>query len=300
MKKFRVTNRMRENLEGLGLMLPWLIGTVLFFSLPMVQSVYLSFGKLSKLSEMQARFVGLEHYKRAIFFDLDIVPTILTIATYMAMNLPMILVFSLFAAMMLNAEIRMRGVWRAIFIIPVILGTGYVMSQLLGQTVISNTEGASADLPANQVITRGMAISEDILVYLGPTFTKYLTVFLNMLTSTLWKSGVQIVLFLGGLQSISRSLYESAHCDGATGWESFWFITFPMLVPVILLNVIYTIVDWFMDASNGMVQYIMSLTFKKTQMEYASAVSCIYLIVVLFIVGAIYFVFWAAQRSLNN
>ena len=297
--KFRVTNRLRENFEGWALMLPWILGTLLFFIVPIFQSFYLSVGDLVRMVDFEVEFVGLVHYRRILFHDMSIVPGIISLAYYMLMNLPIVIVFSLFTAMLLNTDVKLRGFWRACFILPVVLGTGFVMNQLLGQNVVSGVEGATMELEANPALTRGLALSDEILLYLGPTVTRYITTFLSMLTSTLWRSGVQILLFLGGLQSINKSLYESAHCDGATGWESFWYITFPMLMPVTMLNIIYTIVDYFMDSNNPMVQFIMHLGFETRQFEYAAAISVLYLLVVLLFVGLIFLIFRLAQRAIN-
>lgn len=110
----------------------------------------------------------------------------------------------------------------------------------------------------------------------GGTVMGILEGFLSRITLILWKCGVQIVIFLTGLQGISPSLYESARCDAATEWDIFWKITLPMMTPIIFLNMVYTIIDMFNDTSNPMVNYFIDTAFKKNQIPYASALSWIY------------------------
>jgi ABC-type sugar transport system permease subunit len=128
---------------------------------------------------------------------------------------------------------------------------------------------------------------------MGPAFSQIVFDMLSRLTIIFWKTGVQILLFLAGLQGISPSLYESARCDGATEWENFWKITLPMISPVILLNLIYTLVDSFTDINNRMMTYIKDTAFIKIQMGYASAMGWIYF---LFIFVLLILVFVLTRR----
>ena len=162
-----------------------------------------------------------------------------------------------------------RGFFRTAFFIPVLLGTGYIMKQLLGMGVDGMT------------VTTGILVPKLIADLLGPSITEVVQGFLDRITVVLWKSGVQIVLFLAGLQGISGSLYEAARVDGATEWEMFWKITLPMISPVIMMNVVYTIVSFFTDTTNPLVDYIYKMNFTNQQFEYAAAMSWLYFIFAL-------------------
>lgn len=151
-----------------------------------------------------------------------------------------------------------RGFFRTAFFIPVLLGSGYVMKQLLGLGVDGMT------------VTAGITVPRLIADLLGASMTELLQGFLDRITVVLWKSGVQIVLFLAGLQGIPGSLYEAAHVDGATEWEMFWKITLPMISPVILMNVVYTIVSFFTDGTNITVKWLPSrLEWSNYKIAYA-------------------------------
>ena len=225
------------------------------------------------------KWVGLENYARAFLWDVDFLPMFGTVVKDTFINTIMIVVFSLMIAILVNKKIKFRGFFRGAFFLPVLLGTGYVMEQLLG----INAEGPAMEM------ARGITIPEEFMRYLDPVVVSVLSGFLNRITYVLWKSGVQIILFLAGLQGISSSLYEAARVDSATEWEMFWKITLPMISPVILLNVIYTIIDSFTDTSNPIVDYVLDIGFTKSQFEYSAAISWLYFIFVLFVCGIVYF-----------
>lgn len=300
MKRIRLKMKHKHILEGYALLLPWIIGTILFFIVPICQSIILSFSKLVIVSKFQMEWVGIKHYQRALLWDLSFIPLFLQLIRDTLTNTPLIIVFSLFISMLLNKKIKLRGVFRGIYVLPIVLGTGYIMGQLLGVKVIVGPGDAPPTVETAEGLKRGIIIPEDMLIYMGPAVTRAVTLFLDKLTMVLWKSGVQIVLFMGGLQSISRSLYESAYCDGATEWEMFWKITFPMISPVILLNIVFTIVDSFTDASNPMVQTVMSLGFSGMQFEYAAAISWIYLAFIMLLVGIVFLIFRLSKNSMER
>jgi len=277
-KKLTITQRKKVN--GYLFISPWLIGLILFFLHPFLQSLRLSFSKITKFAGFHMKWVGLENYARAFLWDVDFLPMFGTVVKDTFINTIMIVVFSLMIAILVNKKIKFRGFFRGAFFLPVLLGTGYVMEQLLG----INAEGPAMEM------ARGITMPEEFMRYLDPIVVSVLSGFLNRITYVLWKSGVQIILFLAGLQGISSSLYEAARVDSATEWEMFWKITLPMISPVILLNVIYTIIDSFTDTSNPIVDYVLDIGFTKSQFEYSAAISWIYFIFVLFVCGIVYFV----------
>ena len=219
-----MTINRRRGIEAFIFLTPWLIGICLFFIYPIFVSVRLSFSEITKFKGFIMEWVGLKNYNYIFLYDTKFVPTFLKVMADTLLNTPISLVFSLLIAILINRPMKARGFFRTVFFIPVLLGSGYVMKQLLGM---------GADTTS---ITQGIMVPEQMLDLLGPTFSPVVQSVLDRITIVFWKSGVQIVLFLAGLQGISSSLYEAAKVDGATQWEMFWKITLPLISPVILLN----------------------------------------------------------------
>ena len=214
---------------------------------------------------------------------------LLSTVSTMLIDTPMILIFSLITAVILNRSFKLRSFFRLVFFLPVLLGTGYIMSQLLGQNVQSGS----------MEIARGMLLPANVQQYLGSTLTRYITDFFNRITLIMWNSGVQIVLFLSGLQGISPSLYEASRIDGASEWEIFWKITLPMTTPILLLNAVYTVISFAFE-DNDLLNYIVSQGFEKNKFEYSSAMSWIYFSVVLILLGVIFAVISPFIKKMNN
>ena len=259
----------RRSLEAYIFLIPWLIGLVVFFANPIFTSVRLSFSKITTFKGLVMEWAGLTNYEYIFFYDLNFVPTFLKVVSDTLMNTPLCIVFSLVIAILINRKMVGRGFFRTAFFIPVLLGSGYIMKQLLGMGVDGTT------------ITTGITVPKLIADLLGVSITEVVQGFLDRITVVLWKSGVQIVLFLAGLQGISGSLYEAARVDGATEWEMFWKITLPMISPVIMMNIVYTIVAFFTDTTNPMVDYIYKMNFTNQMFENAAAMSWIYFIFAL-------------------
>lgn len=264
MKKIHMTINRRRGIEAFIFLLPWLVGVSLFFIYPIIVSVKLSFSEITKFKGFIMEWVGLENYHYIFLYDTNFVPTFLQVMYDTILNTPISLVFSLLIAILINRPMKARGFFRTVFFIPVLLGSGYVMKQLLGM---------GADTTS---ITQGIMVPEQMLDLLGPTFAPLVQSVLDRITIIFWKSGVQIVLFLAGLQGISSSLYEAAKVDGATQWEMFWKITLPLISPVILLNFVYTMVAFFTDSNNALVDYILQQTFQNQQFEYGAAMGWVY------------------------
>ena len=263
-KKFHMTIKRRRGIEAFIFLLPWLIGVSLCFIYPIFVSIRLSFSEITKFKGFIMEWAGLKNYNYIFQYDTNFVPTFLKVMADTVLNTPISLVFSLLIAILINRPMRARGFFRTVFFIPVLLGSGYVMKQLLG---------VGADTTS---ITQGIMVPEQMMDLLGSTFAPMVQSVLDRITVVFWKSGVQIVLFLAGLQGISTSLYEAAKVDGATQWEMFWKITLPLISPVILLNFVYTMVSFFTDSNNALVNYILDQTFKNQQFEYGAAMGWVY------------------------
>jgi len=285
--KRRLTIDQKHVLEGYLFILPWMIGFLFFFIFPFFQSVQLSFSKINKVTGFEMDWIGIGNYAKAFVWDIRFVPLLINAIKDTITNMPLTLVFSLFIAILVNRDIKFRGFFRSTFFLPVLLGAGFVLKQLLGMGVEEQA----------MEVARGIVMPDDVLKYLGPSVEKYVNGFMNQITVVFWKSGVQVVIFLAGLQSIPGSLYEASKCDGATVWENFWKITLPMMSPVILLNAIYTLVDSFTASTNSVIEYILELKQDVTNYEYAAAIGMIYFVFIFLLVVAVYVL---SKRSLYN
>jgi len=301
MRNKRLAMKQKKALQGYIFILPWLIGFSFYGLYPFATSLKLSLSEIVKLTGFEMEFIGWGNYTRAFIWDVNFIPMFISAAKETFINTPIIIVISLFFSILLNRDIKGRGLFRAVFFLPVLLGTGYIMQELLGGgTTLQMTQ--TAQELANEATTaytgglaRGITVPREILMYLGPKFADIVTMYLQRFTFLLWKSSVQIVLFLAGLQGIPASLYEAARCDGATEWEMFWKISLPMVSPVILLNVVYTIIDSFVDISNPIVRYLGNLGM--TDFGYAAAIGWIYF---SFILIVILLVFAIMKRFIYN
>ena len=271
--------RRRNNLEAYTFVGPYLLGTLVFFIAPLVFSFYISLGEYKLVQTGNTfQFLGFTHYIKSITQDAFFTKILWQTISTMATNAPLIIIFSLVIAIILNKNMMGKGAFRTLFFLPFLLGTGYVMKQLLGM----NAVGGATDM------ARSIILPYEIQNYIGPQLTTIFSQFFSTITWILWRSGVQIVLFLGGLQAISASLYESARVDSATEWEIFWKITLPMITPTMLLVMIYTIIDSFTDPLNPMISLFNDITFTFQEWSRGAAISWLYFAVIIVIVGLVF------------
>ena len=249
--KHRITMRkMREWMYGYIFLAPWIVGALIFFVSSMCKSLYWSFHKVTVFNGVHT--APLEHFYdndvKIFALETDLVTTLGSFAISLVLQLPIIVAFSLIIAMLLNGKIRCRGVFRMIFFLPVIIATGPVMSMLTTQgaaTVPMLSEGSLAGL----------------LGSLPAFLSEPITELFNSLILILWNSGIQILIFLSGLQKVSTTMYEAAKIDGANGWETFWKITLPIVKPIVLLNSVYTVVALATGGNNEIIDLIYNATY---------------------------------------
>ena len=272
-------------------MAPWIIGLCLFFVYPFFSSIHLSFSRVASLFGYKLETVGLKNFEKILFEDVEFIPALLKSIQQTLIFVPSIVILSMILAVFLNSKIKMRGLFRSIYFLPVLLGTGYVMAQLLGQG------NAQAAAQSAQTLSRGLEIPAGLSGILGSEMTEIVKAVFDNITMILWKCGVQIVIFLSGLQSISPALYESSRVDGATEWEMYWKITMPMLAPVTVMTVVYTIISTFTDLANPVIEYMLRVGKDLRSAGPAAAMSWIYLLLVLVITLVVLFV---SRRSADG
>ena len=304
MKKINLTIENRHNLKGYIFLVPWIIGFSLFLAYPLVHSLILSFSQITDFGNLTMHFVGLEHYMKAFVWDIRFIPRFMESATDAFVDTPILVIYSLFLAILLNKNIKMRGIFRAIFFLPVLLGTGMIMQQLLGlniDEIAQRTLGMDQHMLGDTMMARSITLSHTFIAYLGPDFGDIVQNILDRVSTILWRAGIPILIFLSALQGIPISLYESARCDGGGEWEMFWSITLPMISPAILVNVVFTLVDSFTSIDNSVMTFMLDVAFGEIQLGYGSALGWIYFIFILMSIGLAFlimrrFVFYAGEK----
>ena len=264
----------KKAMIGRAFVYPWFLGTLLFTLVPLAMSLVYTFHSMSISGGggYELRFVGLANYVKAFSQDTFFAEYYLLGLRELAFRIPLILLYSLFAAVLLNQKFKGRGFVRSVFFLPVVVTSGALVFAL--NMGVSQDSAASA----SSVMLSNWQIGKVLEVFLPyPEIVDTVVSLLDQIFVILWASGVQILIFLAGLQSISPSLYESAKVDGATGWEMFWKITLPMILPLTVVNVIFTIIDTYADYNNDLLQYIVQTTMGPTQ-TYGSALAWIFFV----------------------
>lgn len=223
--------RAQSTITGTMFFLPWLIGFFAITAYPLIYSLVICFNQVQiKPGAIELESIGWEYFRQAFAVDTEYPTKLISSLCSVAMGTPLVVVFSLVIALLLNRKFRGRTVYRIVFFLPVVIMSGPVMSELM-----SESSAMSIDMDIMGI--------RSILMELDYGWSNILLTFLNSFVRILWFCGVQIIVFLAGLQKIDRNMYEAAAIDGATAWESFWKITLPHMRPIILLNTIYTIIE---------------------------------------------------------
>lgn len=296
----------RRNLAGYIFILPFLIGLILIFIPSIWQTFIFSINDIVMRSDgtgFDLSWYGFGYYAEAFTVDVDFRQKLLETLRDMCINLPVILIFSFFMSIMLNKKkLPGRTVFRIIFFMPVIIYTG--VAATVGTTSSSGEAAAvAAQIFADPTINAGSSGMKSGLASLtgvatgveqiigslriGSWLMDFIMLFVSRLEWIIQSSGVQIIVFLSALQSISSSIFEAASVEGLTGWEMFWKITFPMISPMILVNAVYTIVDTFSNSRYEIASYINTVSFSRTNYSMGSAMSFIYFLCVLVIIGIV-------------
>lgn len=269
----------QKSLSGYVFLAPWIIGAIFFLVYPFIFSLILSFSSMDANNFASMKLIGFQNYKDAFVTDVKFLPLFYSVVTDTLVNTPMIVIFALLAAIFVSRDLKGKGFFRAVFFLPVLLGTGFVMEQLQGANVQAGT----------MEMARGILMPEQLRSYLGPEISDYIGEFFTRITDVMWNSGVQVIILLAGVQGINPSLYEVARVDGASEWEMFWKITLPMMAPIMLLTIVYTIVASFTKAS-GMMDYIISQAFgsETPKFPFSAAMGWIYFVFVLLVLGVVF------------
>ena len=272
---------------GWWFILPFLFGFVTVYVPIVYRSIIYS---ISDKANASGQIIGFENYIHILTEDENFTKTLTGGIQQLVFDIPAIVIFSLFMAVLLNQKVLGRAVFRAIFFVPVILGTGLIDElDSLANPVLDNmqqqqgaTDGGTGTSATEIISTYDLAkLFEGMKV--GTELVEYVTDLVNNIYGIINRSGVQLLIFLSGLQSISPAIYESCSIDGATTWETFWKITFPMISPMILVNTVYTVIDAFTSQGNSVIRLILGTQ----QQPIAAAMAWVYFLIVLVLIGAV-------------
>lgn len=292
-KKKKIASLDRKKARaGWFFVLPFLIGFVCLYLPMLIESIKFSFCEINLLDSggYTLTWVGFDNYKEAFLgADSEFAETLVMGLQQMLFDIPAVVIFSLFMAILLNQKMVGRAAFRAIFFIPVIISTGImttinsadILQSYMEEAGGSETGGSSASEIVSAVDFERLFANMKI----GTGLLTYVTDIINNIYGVVNKSGVQMLIFLSGLQSISPAIYESCKIDGATAWETFWKVTFPMISPMILVNSVYTIIDAFTRRTSAVMSYINGADGPGPNL--ATTMSWIYFLIVVVILAVV-------------
>lgn len=281
-KKKSLLSKRRES-GGYIFILPWFIGALIFFIYPFIQSIYFAFCDLTFSEKgLIKEFTGLENFRVVFFENPEVFQKLVNSVTQMLTELVLIITLSFILSIILNQNFHGKTFARAVFALPLIVSSGVLLS-IFKTSVFSQSQEAIAETTVFQA-SGVQAMLESAGV--GQGLVNTIVGWANSLVDMLWKSGVQIIVFLSGIQSIPPSYYEVCDIEGATAWQRFWRVTFPIMMPFCFLNIIYTIIDSFTYQSNPVMLQIMQY-FGNLQYAFSNALALAYFVVIIIIIGII-------------
>ena len=297
MKKPKLTIEGRRAMTGRFFVLPFYIGFCLFFLRSAVESLMFVFNDVSlKPGGFSMDWAGLDNLRYIFTVDPDFNKNLVSAIGSLLYQVPVIIIAALFFAMILNAKFKGRTFVRAVFFLPVIIASGVIMeiinSDTFATSLITSSEGMDTTVSASSYGLTSLLVD----MGLGEKVVGYFSYISSNLYDLMWRTGIQMIIFLAALQSISPALYEASSIEGASAWENFWMVTIPMITPMILVNVVYTIIDSFTDSANSVMDQIQSV-FSDQQYDRAAAMSWVYFLIIGIILGIVLFIASAGSRA---
>ncbi len=284
-KLFHLSYEGRKALYGYCFIMPWIIGFIIFFLRPFISSIIYSFNDIMFVQNgMELTWNNFRVYKQFILEDPDLLKNLVGVFTSLLYEVPIIVIISIMIAVLLNDKYPGKTFFRAVFFLPVILSGGAALGIIRGDTMASvmlegQKMGSMLEITNVNEIIRNLQLPTEL--------SDFLTKTANSMFNLLWKSGLQILIFLAAIQTISPSIYEASKIEGASAWDNFWKITMPMISPMIILSVIYSIIDSFTNATNT----IMSEMVKDAQFlkyTHASVLAVLYFTMAMAFIGIVF------------
>ena len=275
----------RQAIAGYLFISPFIVGFLVFMIKPFFQSLYMSFCDVQiGAGSFNPIWQGFTNYVKAFRVDPDFTRLLVEEIARMAVYSLAIMVFSFFVSLILNQKFKGRALVRAIFFLPVILSSGVIIGLETDNALMASLEASIEQTTSGISVTAAM---ENILRTAGIGTRAYEEVFelIDNIYDVAVASGIQIIIFLSGLQTIPQSMYEAADIEGCTKWESLWKITFPMISSLFLVNWIYTIVDFCMRSDNEVIDKISEVMVQQINYGLGSALAWVYFVIVMVIIG---------------
>ena len=273
---------------GFFFTLHWIIGIVIFFAVPLIQSIIFSFSEIEVVAGgVDVKLKGLVNYKQILLVDANYETWLTGSVTSYLYSLPIIILLSMSLALILNQKFKGRLFFRALYFLPVIISTGAVIN-----LIFKTTGSDMSDVGVSDAFSANMISVDDIvkLLDIQGEIAKYITSTISKIFDLVWSCGIQIVLFLAGLQSIPSSFYEASRVEGATKWEEFWFITFPMLSRVTLLVTVFTMVELITSERTTLIKNVYSM-MRAGNYDETSAMIWFYFLICGAVMGLIVFLY---------
>lgn len=274
----------RRNTVGLLFISPWIVGVILFFIIPMIAAVLYMFYNvsISDAGGAEYTFRGLDLIKEVLKNETNTQVIVNSFSSVILQGI-IIVAFSFFIALILNQPFKGRGFVRAVFALPIIVSSG-VLLMIFKQDLFASSMKNSSE---TATIFQSQNLQDSLaMIGLPPSFAEQVTSIVNQTMDLMWKAGVQILLFLAGLQSIPKHLYEVCKVEGSTPWQTFWKVTFPLMTPYLLLNVVYTIIDNFTFYDNQVMQLVTKY-FNDLNYSYSTILAMFYCVFILVFVGIV-------------
>ena len=293
----------RQQRNGWLFVLPWIVGFVIFFLKPLVQSLWFSFNDVTMgNSGMETAFVGLGNYKYLLIQDSSFLTNLWTVTLSMLQQVAICTVLSLFIAVVLVQKFRGRTLYRAIFFLPIIMTSGVVYSMVGSVVGSAGLSGSGNAYMYSSVSLTTLMLQGGI----GKSVVDFLTRAIDSIFAMTTNCGVPILLYMSGLQKIPESAYEAARIEGAGSWDIFWKITIPKIMPIIFLNIVYIIVDastayGSSSGGNVMMAAIQTMGFGKTmKFGMSSAMAWMYFLVVALFLALAYLLIGKRAARIEN
>ena len=274
----------RNAKNGYMFLLPFLLGFILFLVVPLFTSLRMSFSEVGfSLDGFTMTSVGLANYTRAFTVDPEFNRFFVAELTKIGTRVPFIIVMSFFTALILQNKFKFRGLARAIFFLPVILTSGVIVGIETNNSLMNNLRGIMQESSNVGYITD---VLEDLLLggIARYSAVQFVLSAVNGIYDILMSCGIQILIFLAGLQAVPASLYEAAKIDGATGWECFWKVTLPMVSSLIVVATVYSIIDTCVRTDSELFTRIRQQMVVSMNYGYASAMAWIYFVSIMVII----------------
>lgn len=284
--KKKLTLDERQKRFGYVFVAPFIVGLIIFIIIPLIQSIQFSFNELKITADgYELINVGLDNYKHIFLVDTEFRKDLLTSLSNMAVNVPVCVMFAFFMASLLNGKFRGRTIARVILFLPLITSSGVISELLQGEilkTLQNAAETANSSGLSNGIVSlmNQMSINQSLVNFISSTVER--------IADIVGLSAVPIVIFLAGLQSISPSIFEASYVEGATAWDVFWKISLPIISPLILVCIIYSVIDSFTNVANPIINSIQVTNFDKIKFGIGSSMAISYMLIMAVIIFIVY------------